>query len=254
MQQKNTLKVMVALFSFIFCLETQARVHFPIFGHSADQTDCPDKLEAHNLTQVQQSYSPSMKRCYLSISNRNNYQTLVYRDYLISSEGHLMAFLSFGPGPDATTTGAKEFYFFPRNTKKQDFHWDNDNSILVVKATTPFDYIFDTTTSEITEIANAQVFIDPKISKENNGGITMIPQTGLVLEFPFQLGKAPTSIPTLKGYFIDSKSHRCSMKVSDLFKVLNQDGDVAFKYTDAQLTKLLKTKCPQLEFSLEVHE
>jgi len=254
--KKNKFKFFSRLFAifisfFLVSQDAISKVRLPIFGLNVnEQPECPDRLEARELTQIQQSYSPSLKRCYLSISHRNNYQTLIYRDYLISNEGHLMAFLSFGPGPDQTSTGAKEFFFFPRKIKSQSFYWDDYDSKLIIKASTPFDFIFRTETSEIEEISQAQVFIDPKISKENDGGIKILPRSGLVLEFPFQLGRAPTSIPSLKGKFIDANSNTCSLRVSDLFKRLTSDGDVEFKFDDVQLTRYLKTKCPQLRFSL----
>lgn len=208
--------------------------------------ECPDRLEARYLTQAQQTASSDLKNCYISISNRNNYLTLFYRDYLISSQGSLMAFLSFGEGPDNQTTGAKEFFFFPRNQKTQKFYWSDELPQLIVETSVNFDIIFDIKSSEIQSISNAKIQIDPKISKDNDGGITMQPTTGIIYELPFQMGKAPSTVMSLNGKFKDSLGHICSVKVSDVFKKINQDGDVVVKYSDIQLSRFLKTKCPQL--------
>jgi len=120
---------------------------------------------------------------------------------------------------------------------------------LVVKSSVNFDFIFDINSSEISSISNATVEIDPIISKYNDGGITMWPKSGLIYELPFQLGKAPSSVMNLKGRFKDAHKTICQVKVSEIFKKITSDGDVAIRYSDSQLSRFLKTKCPQLIFN-----
>ncbi len=217
--------------------------HFNIFVDGL--LECPDRFEVQDQTQVQQLMTNDQKKCFVSPHNRNNYETLIYRSYLFSSHGYLMAFLSFGPGDEKTHTGAKEFYFFPRNLAEQKYNWDPTLHQLNVRSSSNYQFVLDTWTTEIIGSKNVGVDVDPKISPDNNAGLFLKPETGIIYELPFTLGNAPSSSKNLDGVFIDQKQNRCTIKVKEILKSVGS-GESEVKLTDAQIKSFLAIRCPQL--------
>lgn len=214
---------------------------------SNELADCPDLYQLKGEIQVQQ-LKTSNGFCLLSIVPKKAYVDLIYRSYVFSDKGSLLVFNSFGDGDnEAELTGAKEFYFFPRLVKDQLFSWisSSKTDYLNVQTNHYFNMLIDAETGLISAVDKAEVQIDPNIRPDNQGGVRIKPQAGLIYELPFTKGRAPSSQPNVRGVFADSAGQNCVVKVSELFSK-DASGEVYFKMTDYALKQFLMIKCPKL--------
>ena len=209
-------------------------------------SSCQDQLQLFDQTQIQQIFSKNSNTCHLLTSNRNDFSNLKYRSYLFSSNGLLMVFVSLGSGDDNTTTGAKEFYFFPRNNQSLQYR-SLDNQKILFNLKGPFDFTMDSITSQLINSNNAFVKVDTKISAENNAGVIIIPKMGFVLESPFTLGGAPTSKPNAESFFIDRNNLKCRFLNKEIFRYIDQD-NVIIQYSDNEVMNKIKNRCPLFLF------
>ncbi len=140
---------------------------------------CPRKLIGISNIQVSQSASGDGQICYLSIHPRDAFETLVYRDYLLTSQGLLMVFNSLKPEEGPQSAGAREFYFFQESF--QGFKWETVGNELVVSGLVNLKIHYSLETAQITSIENAVIQVDPKVNPDNAGGfeILSIPWTFL---------------------------------------------------------------------------
>ncbi|WP_413581499.1 hypothetical protein [Bdellovibrio sp. HCB288] len=219
----------------------------PVFAsnHFQDSQTCPDLVERGGSIQVQ--VRPTDKgNCFLSVGNYK-LNTMFYRNYLFAADGNLMVFNSFGSGPISETTGAREFYFFPRRSKYPTFTWNEEQRQLVVTSTTGDEYYFDYETAELKGSNKAVTQVAAEISKTNGGGVEIKKYKGLVFDAGFKMGAAPTSNPRAKGTFTDETGRTCAISIGDIFSY-TEDMDPYVKYTDKNLAKFLKSKCSKLKF------
>lgn len=209
--------------------------------------DCPERLERIGFTQIHQMETYKKDNCYIATSNTQDYSDLIYRSYLVSKDS-LLVFLSLGSGPEELNTGAKEFFFFPRDVKTQNFMGSGDQKTIHISTRYDFDFTFDAETSQLLDVTNAVVSVDPKISPDNDAGVTMTPLKGLIYELPFMINGAPSGELQKTGVMKDAFGHRCQVKVGQIFKMVDDGGDTAIKYTDVQLKNVLKKICPQIKY------
>lgn len=172
---------------------------------------------------------------------------MVYRGYIFSEDGNLMVFNSFGTGPISESTGAREFYTFPRRQQNPTFKWNEEARRLEVTSTTGDEYYFDYETAQMSGMNKAQVQVAAEVTPFNNGGVEIKGYKGLILDAGFKRGSAPTGNVRGKAKFIDEVGKTCDILIGDVFSYSN-DGDPYIKYSDKNLAKYLKTKCPKLKF------
>lgn len=216
------------------------------FAKKAPPQACPEIIDRVGLTQIHQQSNREQTNCFISATNSNNYMTLVYRDYLVSNDS-MMVFVSLGDGPEDKTTGAKEFYFFPRDVRTAKYSIGMDEKFLTIEGRFDFDFIFDSQTSQLVEMTNANIKVDPKISASNDSGVQIMPTKGLVYEIPFKLGSAPSGDLRRTGYFKDAFNHKCAVKVGMIFKSIG-NGETEIKLNDLQLKNLLAQICPEIKY------
>lgn len=210
----------------------------------AQAKPCPELVERRGSIQVQQIGSSDDTICYISIHNFKQ-GGLLYRDYLVSSESNFMVFNSYGEGPDSSSTGAREFFFFPRTQPSASFAWNDETRRLEVTDVTGGKLFFDYEDAEIIDMSKGAVKIASEVSKSNKGGVEISKYQGLKLDVGFTIGKAPSQVSGATSTFTDQSGLSCKVKNTDIFKYLSS-GDVKFKLTDKALMSLLKTKCPTL--------
>lgn len=226
----------MTVFLIIFCFQ------------SVYSADCVDMYQSKDHIQVQQLKTID-GHCLISVVPKNAYVDLVYRSYVFSSQGSLLVFNSFGEGNNENElTGAKEFYFFPRLDKSQSFSWVKiaNKDYLDLQTNHQFNVLIDARTGLIDSVANANVKIDPEIKPNNQGGVRIKPQAGLIYELPFTKGYAPSSRPRIQGVFWDAFGEACVVKVSELFNK-DSNGESYFKMNDNALKQFLKIKCPKID-------
>lgn len=207
---------------------------------------CDDHIEGRANIQVQR-LQLSSGQCFLSIHPMDA-MSLIYRDYLFTSDGMMMVFNSFGEGSDNDTTGAREFYFFPRRKAVSEYVFNDKKNELIVSHTDGFEYVFDYNSAQIKSITWAKVKLAKDILPENRGGVEVTNYKGLMLDTGFRRGASPSDNPVKPSTFTDENGKTCSVKNSELFDYSNNN--TVFKFnTDKALAAFIKKTCPQLKFT-----
>ncbi|WP_413587586.1 hypothetical protein [Bdellovibrio sp. HCB274] len=219
----------------------------PVFAstQAQDSQTCQDRVERGGSIQMQMRPTESGD-CFVSVGNFK-INSMFYRNYLFAVDGNLMIFNSFGSGTVSETTGAREFYFFPRRNKYPTVTWNNEQRHLVVTSVTGDEFYFDYETAQPKGMDKAEIQVSPEISKTNKGGVEVLKYKGLVFDAGFRMGTAPTTLPKNKGTFTDETGKTCSVAIGDIFSYTDS-GDPYVKYSDKNLAKFLKKKCPKLKF------
>lgn len=217
-------------------------VMFQAWG--AEPSTCPDILEKRGSIQLQQIIT-NEGVCFLSVRNFKS-SGLVYRNYLFTSDGNLMIFNSFGWGDDSSSTGARDFYMFPRPQIKATYQWNDEARHLEVTDVTGGKSYFSYETAELIQMEKGQIFVDPKVHPDNRGGVEIRNYQGLILDIGWSIGRSPTQNPSGWATFTDSQGQTCRTQNRHLFSY-GSDGDVYFKLSDAALGRFLARNCPKVK-------
>jgi hypothetical protein len=210
-----------------------------------DNSTCQDRVERGGSIQVQMRPTGNGD-CFVSVSDFKK-DSMIYRGYVFAADGNLMVFNSFGTGPVSETTGAREFYTFPRRFKYPSFTWDQEQRALKVISTTGDEYYFDFDSAQLKGQSKAEVYVASEVTKGNAGGVEIKNYKGLILDAGFKMGSAPTSNPRGKVKFTDEVGKTCELTVGDIFSY-REDGDPYVKFSDKNLASFLKKKCSKLKF------
>lgn len=214
-------------------------------AHAAIPASCVDKYEIFDALQVQ--LLPGKSACYLTVHPRDSYKTLIYRDWLFDSEGIFMVFNSYGPGEASDKTGAREYRFFPRRTGDMSYHHDAATNKLSVTSASGKVFVFDTKKGVLVSVSGSKMTQDFEVNPHNKGGIEVVSSDGLMMDGGFSIGQSPSQEPQGKLTFKDAQGHQCQLSNADVHRY-GSDGDVFFKYDDAQLRSFLKQRCPALRY------
>lgn len=168
---------------------------------------------------------------------------LLYRSFIFT-RGSIMVFNSYDDTVDSTSgTGARVFYFFPRNQTPD--ITDVGDIVYMKSSTAGISLGFNYKTSAVAGFTGVTATIDPKVNPENKGGVEIKTSPTLWLDLGFSQGHDPSTETTRTSVFHDIKGKTCGVKNSELFTYI-ADGDNYFKYDDAALKTFLKTRCPSL--------
>lgn len=214
-------------------------------AHAASPATCPDIVERHDGIQIQQLWSDGSESCFFTVTPRDAYVDLIYRDYLFTSDGSFMVFNSYGPGDESKTTAAREFYMFPRINEGFTYSWDDNARELTLINVTGDKVIFDSKKGRLKSISGGTVTVADYVEPANRGGVEISNYQGLILDGGFKIGSAPTGNPSGSSFMKDVKGTQCKLKNSEVFKYTS-GGDVVFKYSDKTLIPFLKQRCPNL--------
>ena len=206
---------------------------------------CKDKYEVINGTQVQMINGKD--GCLMSVHPRDAFQTLIYRDFLFDEDGLFMVFNSYGPGDESKTTAAREFRFFPRG--KRDMTYSHDAATSRLSVTTPSGkvFVFNSQKGILVSISGSKITQDYNINPNNKGGIEIVSNDGLLLDGGFTVGQSPSQNPKRKLTFRDTRGQECQLANGDVYRY-SSDGDVFFRYDDAQLKSYMQSRCSNLNF------
>lgn len=228
----------------------KATVLFSFVGISSafaqQNSVCQDRVERGGSIQLQMRPS-SGGDCFLSV---RNYKTsgMVYRDYLFSASGNFLVFNSFGDGSISDSTGAREFYIFPRRHAIPQYKWNTETRRLEVTSASGSVFYFDYENSDVVAISNGNVKVASTVTPANRGGVEISNYKGLILDVGFTMGKAPSENQSAMSTFTDENGKTCKVRNGEVFKVTST-GDVNPRYTDKGLAAFLKNRCPQLKFT-----
>lgn len=175
---------------------------------------CPDRLLGFENIQIQQTLSRDRERCYLSIHPRDAFETLVYRDYLLTNDGLFMVFNSYAEnGPNAD--GAREFFFLTNEFKG--FQWKTEGDSLIVTGFADKTLKVSLKTSQITEISGAQVAIAEKVLPNNRGGFEILKADVLVIDAGFKMGDSPSNSKSSRSIIKNPKQQSCTLKNTQVY-------------------------------------
>ncbi len=181
--------------------------------------------------------------CYISVGSRK-INDLTYRNYLITSDGQLMVFNSFGDGPSATHTGARVFYFYPK-IAPLDLRLDNDN--VVVTMVSGHELVFDHILLDLAQISEGSVQVATGVHPANQGGVEIELDRSYMLDMGFKLGNTPAWDLTRTSTFRNSRGESCTFRNSELFYKKNDE--VYPRYTnDQKLQSVIRSKCRSFAF------
>ncbi len=221
-----------------------ARHYHPRFTALSGSGNCPSVAPAH--IGGTQGYADSMGsgKCFVSIDPTNT-DHLIYKAYTFFDDGLMMVFSSYGDGEDSNPnlTSAREFWFFPRSNPLT-LHMDKAAGTISVTMSDGGTVTIDPATANPRSLDRGAVTVSPRVDPAERGGVEITSYAGLVLDGGFRMGESPTGRPNSDSTFRDAQGHLCAVKNSEVFSYAN--GDHAFKFTDAQLSAWLRTRCPNL--------
>lgn len=181
--------------------------------------------------------------CFVSVVSMLS-TNLKYRSYLITDEGLLMVFNSFGQGPEEKATGARNFFFFPRG-KTLEVNFDESSNVLKVKQGNGDFVSFSGETAEIVGVGLGSIQVDEKIQPNNRGGVEFPSYSGLMMDGGFSIGHSPSAEKNSKSTFRDANGMTCEVTNNEVFRYTS-GGNVLFKFSDSELSIFLKLRCPTL--------
>jgi hypothetical protein len=224
---------------FIFC---GLLASFSSQGYSLKE-NCPRIMKHLNNLQIVSSFESDLSECWFTIDNNKGYRDLIYRSYLLTTSGHLMVFNSYGKGTNSTSTGARQFFFFPRSEFLNGIKLDPKS--LTIPITQLATFQFDTTTLSLIDQPGLTFKTDPKVNRQNRGGVEVVKYAGVYLDSGYRLGDAPNQDPGSWSTFVNAEKQNCVVRNRDIFDY--KDSDV-FLHSDSVLKNTVKSLCPKFRW------
>lgn len=169
---------------------------------------------------------------------------LIYRDYLIGDDGLFMVFNSYGRGPIASHTGARFFYFFPR--QRLPHAYVENNLLHVETSVNQLTLTMNTQTGRWVKASQGKIQESKTVNKNNRGGIEFQGLPLILLDSGFKIGSDPRKESGF-SIFKDQKNKSCQVPNKHIF-IFNSQGDIEHKLTtDEDLRSYLQRECPQLD-------
>lgn len=173
---------------------------------------------------------------------------LRYREYLFSSSGLFMVFIST-EGPEVTSTGSRSFFLFPRkgSVSFEIVEGKAGAKEIEIQASNGARVRFSDETMRMTEFTGMKFTESREISLTNYGGFEFVSFTGLLLDSGWKVFGTSFADPARGSLFRDSRGEICPVSNHELFTYSNE---VSFTYAaDSELAAFLKTQCPALDLS-----
>lgn len=228
------------------------------FFFPTQDLDCPFANEIFRSAQMTTLEFQKTRQCakYLQKVGTKS----AFRSHLFTSDGLYLIFNNFGPGPEATETGARTYWFFPR--QRQPNFVIHPEGEVEVQLPTSANLIFDADRVHLVAASEMEIQEAEDIVKGNNGGVEVLHYSGLWLDNGFHLGEVAYTRPRAQSTFHDHRGQSCTVTNSDLFTYEYDqapNGDtvlvgVYFKFHwaengDARLKGFLSEHCPNLEIT-----
>lgn len=202
---------------------------------------CPDRLLGFENIQIQQTLSRDRERCYLSIHPRNAYETLVYRDFLLTNDGMLMVFNSYGE-EGANSDGAREFFFLANEFKG--FQWNVQGDSLILTGFSDKIIKISLKTAQMTEISGSEIKVADKVLPNNRGGLEILNANFLFIDAGFKMGDSPSNSKSSRSVVKNSKQQSCTLKNTQVYDYTE---DSSYLKTLGQLQSVVQATCKGFE-------
>lgn len=201
---------------------------------------CKQDYQKFDDTDLQVGRFGSEGTCFVSVHYNPNFE-LRYRDFLMTNEGLLMVFNSFGVGDEASTTGAREF-FFPSKVKTNT-SVSFKNGIISVVLTDDVTITFSSKTGKILKMTNMNFSLASKVVPSNKGGLEISNSKVVYVDGGFTLGKSPTTVDAGKSY-IKKLTQSCQLVNRELFD--NSNGEAILRFKNKEFDAFVAQRCPNI--------
>lgn len=168
---------------------------------------------------------------------------MVYRSYAFSESGSLIVFDSYGIGANSATTGAREFYFFPRTTAPK-LVMDAETGTITVTMANGDEVAIDSTTAQLRSSSRGEIAVAARVDPADLGGVEFPHYDGLILDTGYARGSSSAGSPDRPSTFRSPQGQLCRVANREIFSY--EGGDYRFKFDDAALSAFLKKRCPAL--------
>jgi hypothetical protein len=204
-----------------------------------DFTPCGDFFSQSGQAQIQGVIGIDQLNCMLIVSPTNP-KNLIYRSYIFDSTGSFLVFNSLGDGPEATQTGARLFFLFPRSHTLS--YKINSNNIQISTNSGEI-FTFDANKYGIKSISNSKFSESEEVNTTNNGGVEFLEFPHLLLDAGFMIGNDPRS-DHKNNSLISLNEKKCKIKNTEIFDYSNpQEFPLKFK-SDIEFNDFIKNRCP----------
>jgi len=218
-----------------------------VSGAAEFPAGCVDARRVVDQVRAQSIWNAESGVCMVSVDPFTTHD-LVYRGFLFNEDGLMMVFNSFGDGPDSESTGARDFYLFPRRAGQVPpaFRPGQGNT-LDVRLAGGRVMTFEGKDVSVRSLEDAEISVDPKVSPGNEGGVEIRILRGLLLDCGFRLGGQPESVASRTSVFRDPKGRSCKVENREIF-AYQEGGDVRLRFrTDVALAEFLDWRCPDID-------
>jgi len=208
--------------------------------NNSDLADfCPRRLESYGNLQIQQTLSQDKTLCFLGFHPRDAYLTLIYRDYLLISDGSLLVFNSLSPDEGPTSHGAREFFLYQDSFSG--YSWTLSGNTLEVKGWAGKTLKVSIDTAQLLEVQGAQIKVDPEVHPRNQGGFEILISDFFFVDAGFKLGGAPSVDRKRSSTLQNSKGEKCQLPNSQVFDVVDEVTNLKSK---TELQAAAQRRCP----------
>ncbi len=202
--------------------------------------NCTEDYQTYENTRIQIGRLGDLNECFVSVSTNPNFNPK-YRDYLMTNNGLIMVFNSFGDGNPSTMTGAREYYF-PSQLKTH-FVVSYDQGFVKVQLTDDVTFVLNAKTGKPTQITNTTFTYSTSINPNNKGGLEITKSKVPMIDGGFAMGKSPTSIDDGKSY-IKKLNQSCELINRELYD--NSTGDAILRYKNKEFDNFVASRCPNI--------
>jgi hypothetical protein len=234
-------------------MKTGFIVLFLFFPMWTAASTCPNTVDLFQNVQAQSFWYKSMNSCAVQITPVDRGPQ--WRSYLFFSTGMFMVFNNLGPGPAATSTASRSYYFFPRlQHPGYSFHRLGMTVTMANGSALSFDY----STAHIKSFKGVEIAEDPNVTPLNQGGVEILKHGGILIDTGYWVGEGAYSQPERLSRIQDSRGRSCKLINSALFEYVYETdaygkkylAEVTFKFEkDKNLGQFLKKQCPSLDVS-----
>lgn len=213
-------------------------------GAFAQEDECSNLMESRGNVTVRRNFYPD-GACNLSVTAGNPGD--IYRDYSFGHTGGILIFVNYGVYDGEHRFGTREFFLLPNKNKFPQFAWNDETSQLEVIMTNGKKAFFNYSDAELSGIEGANITVNSRHHPHELGGVNITIKEGLLVDTGFLLDRLNSQSPTKMSVIQDAEKNSCKVMNMLLFGY-KSNGDVVFKLSNEELSKLVSTKCPALKY------
>lgn len=212
------------------------------FGYSRPE-NCKRMITHRENLQFSLMYQKNVAECWFSVHPMNGYENMIYRSYTVTSGGHLFIFNSYGVGPSEKTTGAREYYFFPRETYTNGIQLADD--LVSIRINSKLTLQFETQNLYPLNGPNIVFKNFLSVNPKNAGGVEVLKYNGVYLDTGFLLGQQPSGKKKNKSMFKNQFGQKCIVENQMIFDY-KEDNPILLH--DMLLYDVVANRCPDFRW------